>query len=384
MSDPAQTPSAPGHFTKAAPEVAQGPLARWQLRAALVACGVLFAAGLWTLHRFLPALGWAVIFAVSLWPWYHRQQLRFPRHVRLALPGAVTFLVVLAFVLPLIMVVNAIAHDSVGVAQWVAQASATGIPAPAFLTHLPLGGQATAWWQANLAQPGGLAHVTHTPSGALRLPMDTGEKLAGAVLHRSLLLLFMLLILFFLLRDGENVARGLEIGSRRAFGPAGERVGAQIVQAIRGTVNGLVVIGLGMGSILGVAYALLGVPHPALFGLLTGLLSAVPFGSVVAYVAAGILLAAAGDVGAGIGLIVFGSVLLFVADHFVRPALIGGSTRLPFLWVLLGILGGIEGWGLIGVVLGPAVMAALMLLWREWIGVQEGPLNPTPEALETP
>ena len=129
---------------------------------------------------------------------------------------------------------------------------------------------------------------------------------------------------------------------------------------------------------MGVAYALLGVPHPALFGLLTGLLSAVPFGAVLAYITAAVLLAAGGDVGAGIGIAVLGSVIVFVADHFIRPALIGGSTRLPFLWVLLGILGGIEGWGLIGLVLGPAVMAALMLLWREWIGVEEGPLNPRP------
>jgi predicted PurR-regulated permease PerM len=55
----------------------------------------------------------------------------------------------------------------------------------------------------------------------------------------------------------------------------------------------------------------------------------------------------------------------------VRPVLIGGATRLPFLWVLLGILGGVETWGLLGLFLGPALMAALMLLWREWAGRDE-------------
>ena len=74
-----------------------------------------------------------------------------------------------------------------------------------------------------------------------------------------------------------------------------------------------------------------------------------------------------------------GAVVVFIADHFVRPVLIGEATRLPFLWVLLGILGGIEAWGLIGLVLGPALMAGLMLLWREWTGAQEGPLNPAPD-----
>jgi predicted PurR-regulated permease PerM len=63
---------------------------------------------------------------------------------------------------------------------------------------------------------------------------------------------------------------------------------------------------------------------------------------------------------------VLGFVVTFVADHFIRPTLIGSATRLPFLWVLLGILGGVETWGLLGLFLGPAIMAALMLLWRDW------------------
>ena len=61
----------------------------------------------------------------------------------------------------------------------------------------------------------------------------------------------------------------------------------------------------------------------------------------------------------------WGMLVLFVADHAVRPTLIGGATRLPFLWVLLGILGGVESFGLLGLFLGPAVMAVLVLLWRE-------------------
>jgi predicted PurR-regulated permease PerM len=68
---------------------------------------------------------------------------------------------------------------------------------------------------------------------------------------------------------------------------------------------------------------------------------------------------------------VLGMIVSFVADHFFRPTLIGNATRLPFLWVLLGILGGVETWGLLGLFLGPAIMAALMLLWREWASSRE-------------
>ena len=68
---------------------------------------------------------------------------------------------------------------------------------------------------------------------------------------------------------------------------------------------------------------------------------------------------------AAIGLLAFGSTVIFVADHFVRPILIGGTIRLPFVWVLLGILGGLESFGLLGLFLGPALLAVLITLWRE-------------------
>ena len=71
-----------------------------------------------------------------------------------------------------------------------------------------------------------------------------------------------------------------------------------------------------------------------------------------------------------------GFIVTFVADHFVRPVLVGGATRLPFVEVLLGILGAVEVWGLVGLVIGPAIMAALILPLREWVGSQRGPLNP--------
>ena len=92
----------------------------------------------------------------------------------------------------------------------------------------------------------------------------------------------------------------------------------------------------------------------------------IPFGAALAIAIAALLLVAAGSVKAAIVVAVAGFVVTFVADHFVRPALIGGTTKLPFLWVLLGILGGVETFGLLGLFVGPAVMAALVLLWREF------------------
>ncbi len=353
-----------------------GSLSRRQGIAGGVAIALLALAGLWTLRLFLPALGWGIIFAVSLWPWFERCGERWPRGRPLALPFGFTLLVLLAFVIPLVMVTDTLIREGAGLMHWIADARAQGLPPPAFLQQLPFAPHIIAWWQSTLSTPAGIRHLSlHTAPGG-ESPFGAGGRIVGAVAHRLLLIAFMLLVQFFLLRDGERVVAALRIGSRRAFGKAGENVAAQAVQAIRGTVNGLVIVGFGEALILGVTYAFAGVDHAALLGLLTGLLSAIPFGAIVAVALAVGLLAASGQVAAAVVVAAIGAVVVFLSDHFVRPVFIGGATRLPFLWVLLGILGGIEAWGLIGLVLGPALMAVLMLLWREWVGAVPGPLNP--------
>jgi len=347
---------------------------RTQRALAAAAIGLMALAGLWTLRLFLHPIGWAVIFAISLWPSFTALARRHPRHARLALPALATGLVALLFVVPLVMVAAAIVHDSASVLAWVHEAQANGLPAPDMLANLPYGDHIRAWWNANLSQPGGLARIAHGHGQTTVL--GTGEKVAGAVFHRVVAIVFMLLILFFLLRDGDRLGTALHVATRRAFGPGGEMVFEQVTAAVRGTVNGLVVVGFVEAVLIGATYAMAGVPHAALLAVVTGLISAVPFGAVLAYLAAAALLVAQGSVGWAIAIAVWGSVVVFVLDHFVRPVLIGSATRLPFVAVLLGIIGGIEAWGLIGVVLGPALMAALLLLWREWVGEQEGPLAP--------
>jgi len=111
--------------------------------------------GLWTLHEFLPALVWAGIFAIALWPLYRNACTRFPpgRH-NVLMPSLFTLGVTLVFLLPLVMVAVPLSHDAHGVFVWIEQARKDGIPPPEFLANLPLvGAQATAWWAANLSDP---------------------------------------------------------------------------------------------------------------------------------------------------------------------------------------------------------------------------------------
>jgi predicted PurR-regulated permease PerM len=180
----------------------------------------------------------------------------------------------------------------------------------------------------------------------------------------------MLLTLFVLLREGHSLTAQLRIASRRAFGDTGERVGGQIIASIHGTVTGLVFVGLGEGVVLGIAFAIAGVPHPVAIGALSAIAAILPFGATIAAALAALLLAATGSVIAACVLFAAGALMAFAVDHFVRPVLIGGATKLPFLWVLLGILGGLEVWGLLGLFLGPAIMAALILLWRDFVAAK--------------
>ncbi len=372
-----QTADKPGTWTRAH-DVSMSPV---QVRASVVAAAVLTIAAVYTLHEFLPSLVWAVVFAIGVWPLFERAARRWPRHKRTLLPAAVVLAVLLVFVIPVTLAALPLAQDAHGLAAWIQRARETGVPPPAVLGQLPYGERLTALWQENLGRPGGVSELTsRTLQGGL---VGTGRRFASQAAHRLVLLGFMLLALFMLLRQAEEVADQVRVASRRAFGPAGEDVGRQIVLSVHGTVNGLVLVGLIEGVIMTVVYFAVGAPHATLFGLMTALLAMVPFGAVVAFGLAALVLLAVGKVVGAIVVVALGAVVTFVADHFFRPVLIGGATRLPFVWVLLGILGGVTAWGLIGLFVGPAILAAMILLWREWVGSQQGPINPLAADAET-
>src|SRR6185437_11792888 len=172
------------------------------------------------------------------------------------------------------------------------------------------------------------------------------------VVHRVILFGFMLLTLFFLFRDGTALAGQLRGLGDRMLGPRGERIALQMIAAVHGTVTGLVLVGLAEGVILGIVDFAAGVPYPASIGAVTGVAAVIPFAAPVVFGITALYMAAQGH--------------MVAAIVVVRPVLIGGAARLPFLWVLLGILGGVETLGFLGLFLGPAIMAALVALWREW------------------
>ena len=337
--------------------------------------------GTYVLEGFLGALVWAVILAIATWPLYLRTQRRFGagRH-NILLPLLFTAAITLLFAVPLTLAVVQLSHEARLATTMVVDAREHGMEPPDWLARLPVGAAwATDWWDANLRDP----ETARTLLGRVDRAQITlfGREFGAQLAHRGIMFGFTLAALFFLFRDGPRLIEQVRIASRRLFGSQGEDLGRQIIASVHGTVDGLVLVGLGVGAALGVGYWLAGAPHPVLLGAFTAVAAMVPMGATILLAVASLLVLTTGSTGAAIALFAGGMVTIFVADHAVRPALIGGATRLPFLWVLLGILGGVETFGLLGLFLGPAIMAALILLWREWTGNAQDGADLTPHGM---
>jgi len=344
-----------------------GPVSpAWQLAARTALAIAVIGFGGWILFDFLPALAWAAVLAIALWPAYRRLLAVLPRNGEHALgPAIATLLIGMVIVAPLVLLAIALAHEVHVVIKFIAETRHYGMPVPEWIHQLPLVGPTIAdWWGRHLTDPA----LAEEVFGRLDTMVfsASARHYGGEVVHRLVILGFTLLTVFFLFRDGAWLTEELLDFSDRAIGRRGERIARQMIAAVHGTVTGLVLVGLAEGVVLGAAYFAVGLPYPALVGAGTGVAAVIPFAAPTVYIIAGLYLFAVGNTIGGIAVIAFGSAVVFVADHFVRPVLIGGAARLPFLLVLLGILGGLETMGLIGLFLGPAVMAAMVALWREW------------------
>ena len=319
-----------------------------------------------TQHFFLPVL-WAAILATATWPLYLRiNRLAGGRNLIASL--AVTLIVAAVFIVPVILVIAEASRQAPTVAHLVSTANERGIATPELFARIPLAGRYLHdWWSNTLAQPHGLSHLFSGRDA--RSLSSAGEmlKIFGVhVFHGLVAFGFAIVCLFFFYLDGRALRRQINAIGVQCLGPQRwRRYASSIPLAISSTVNGLVLVGLGEGLLLGISYAVAGLPAPVIWGAVTGALAIIPFGAPLAYLGAAVFLLATGDTTAAVGIAVFGSVILLVADHFIRPRIIGRATRMPFLLVLFGILGGVEAFGLIGLFIGPSVMALFVTLWRE-------------------
>ena len=246
-------------------------------RVARVLLGIGFVLlGLFVLENFLRALAWSAILAVATWPLYTRMQARMPGgRSPVLLPVLFTVVSTLVVLVPLVLLAYQAGSEARSVADWIRDAREHGVALPDALAHLPaFQPQVAAWWQANLTDPEGARALLGRFDAEL---MTVGRSYGSRVLHTAVNFGFTMLALFFLYKEGPVLSRQMNLAATRLFGPSGERIGRQLVASVHGTVDGLVLVGLGVGFLLGVGYMVAGIPHPLLLGVVSAAAAMIPF-----------------------------------------------------------------------------------------------------------
>ena len=337
-----------------------------QKSARYVLIGALVLAGAWMLRHFIAALCWALVLAIATSSVYDRWRAKF-RGKRRDVWAALTFTVFVGAVLlvPLIYGGLVAGREAIAVAREFAASAGNGPPPlPSWLEQM----RWLAHWVRDIwmeyLPPGGVAAGRVHPSPA----MIEWTRIVGLqVARRIVTLAFTLLTLFFVYLERDRLSVQVPKMFRRLFGSSVDRLLRRVVSAIRAAVDGIVFVAVGEGAIMCGVYALAHAPHPILSGVLTGVFATIPFAAPIVFGTVAVVLVVRGSIAAAIVVAVAGTLVLFIADHFVRPVIIGEGAKLPFLWALLAILGGVESFGLVGIFMGPALMAALLSLWRGWV-----------------
>ncbi|MGL4197728.1 MAG: AI-2E family transporter [Allorhizobium sp.] len=336
-------------------------VARWLL----VLIGI---AAIYFFHGFVVPVLAALVIAFASWPLYRRLLDRVGGNTTLGATLALLF--ILTFLIVPIGI--AISYAVEEIRQWIAwavEANTTGAAPPAWIAALPrIGGWLAEKWTEHVGQPGAIGELIQIVSGANIGNIYRAVIAAGdGIFHLVLTLLFMMIALFFVYRDGENFAGQLDLLGERILPNRWERISRVVPATISSTVTGMTLIAIGEGIILGIAYWLAGVPSPVTLGVITGVMALIPGGAPLSFTLVSIYLVASGSLFEGVALFIWGSVELFIVDKTVRPRLVGGPIKLPFLPTFFGLVGGVKTMGFLGLFIGPVLMALLVSIWREWI-----------------
>jgi predicted PurR-regulated permease PerM len=132
-------------------------------------------------------------------------------------------------------------------------------------------------------------------------------------------------------------------------------------------VYALILGAIAQGVVAGIGYWIFGVDAPVLLGAVTALIALVPFGAPIVWGGLALWLLLTGNIWPGVGLLLWGILLVSWMDNIVRPLVISNATRMPFLLVVFGVLGGVLAFGLVGLFIGPVLLAVSIALWREWL-----------------
>ncbi len=331
--------------------------------AALIVLGLTF----WLIRSFLIPLIWGAIFAIANWQFYRRCAQRLPEALRAhVLPLGFSTLITLLVLGPVVFAFGILAGQGQAWLTEISIMDKSGLTAPSWLGTIPMvGTRLVGAWNDALGAPGGLSSLlSRIEDGSL---LRSLHSVGHLILYHSFVIAITVVTLVFLFRQGETLAGLLVRRIDEQFGRFGAKYIGVAVAALRATMQSMVLVGLIDGIALGIAYASLHIPSPVAWAAVTGILSMLPF---IGYFAVGaVCVSQIAHDAAGCALLVaaVGFSVLFLSDKFVRPMLMTRGARLDFLGALMGTVGGLQTFGLLGIFIGPMIVALGKAILDDWL-----------------
>jgi predicted PurR-regulated permease PerM len=331
----------------------------------LLALGVLIASSFWIVQPFLVALTWATMIVVATWPLLLRAQawLGGRRYLAVVL---MTIALLLILVIPLYLGIDTIVQNADRIADWSKSLTTLAVPAPpAWVEKIPVvGARLAARWQHLAAAAPEEVTARISPYARTLIFWMAGQ--AGSI---GLLLVQFLLtvsIAAILYANGEAALRGAELFARRLAGPQGENALHLAGRAIRGVALGVVVTAILQSTAAGIGLAIVGVPFAAILTTAIFMLCVAQIGPGLVLIPAVVWVYSTRGAVWGTGFLVW-AIFCATFDNFLRPMLIRKGADLPLLLIFAGVIGGLVAFGVIGLFIGPVVLAVAYTLLFDWV-----------------
>ncbi len=330
------------------------------------------------LKPFLSALLWAVILTFSSWPAY-RVLLGWVRGRRSLAALLMTLGIALVLLVPSVVIVLKLAGDVKEFANTSVAWARQGPPLPPdWVARVPwIGEELGAKWREYAADTRQLLTALEPyiePLTAWILVI--GKALGQGILELALSLFFA----FFFFRDGARLGDWILAIAKRLADERGDYLLREIAGGtIRGVVYGILGTAMVQGLFAVIGFSIAGVPAAVLLGLVTFFLSPIPMGPPLIWIPATIWVFQNGSVGMGVFLLLWGFLVISSIDNLIRPLIISQGNKMPFILIFMGVVGGGFAFGLIGIFLGPTLLAVSYRLVEEWLELRKKPLVLTPE-----
>ncbi|MDD5581139.1 MAG: AI-2E family transporter [Methylobacter sp.] len=334
--------------------------------------GILLAGLLWlsflVLREFLFTLTWAFIITYVMWPPYRWLRYRLKGRANLS-AGVMTAIIAVVIFLTFYWLAAMLQVETKIAYQTLAHNFIQGpLRLPDFISHIPGLGN---YLQERLDRLNNdRTEVAGQLANWAKQWLGEFAGFLGGIGRYVMKLGVILITVFFCFRDGDEALRQLHQGLVRFLGKYQNVYLQAAGSTTRAVVYGLVLAALAQGLVAGLGYAVAGVKAPVMFGAITALLAMIPMGATLVWMPIGLTLILTEQFWPGIGLLLWGVLVVSTVDNVIRPIVISGASRAPFLIVLFGVLGGLTAFGMVGVFLGPVILSVLLSVWQAWLKQQ--------------